>query len=328
MKRRKNSRDVSGILLLNKEYGMSSTQALIMARGIFSAAKAGHTGALDPLASGLLPICFGEASKFSSFFLEGQKKYITKGKLGVTTTSCDGEGEVVLTRPVNDAYDKIESVLESFRGTITQVPPIYSAIKVDGRPLYKYARAGIEIEIPKREVQILDLKLLDIDKDDETMTLEVTCSKGTYIRTLVSDIGEMLGCGAYVTYLHRVWVQGLPENQMVTLDELQKIKDNRENKDDFSELDKYLYKVDDAMSSLPLVNLSKAKALTYQYGVRQGPNFDDCDFDKSLIEQEDVDVQVRYQGKFFGVASFKKGMLISKRMMSNVKLDEFGNNID
>ena len=170
----------------------------------------------------------GEAAKFSSFFLEGNKRYLAQGTLGVVTTTGDREGEVVLERDIGDAVERLESVLEQFTGTITQVPPIYSAIKVDGKPLYKYARQGkeAEVEIPKRQVEIFELNL--IEKTANTFTVEVYCSKGTYIRTLIADIGEALGCGAYVTHLRRTFVEGLPAGQMTTLDELQKLSNDRE----------------------------------------------------------------------------------------------------
>ncbi|MDD7287176.1 MAG: tRNA pseudouridine(55) synthase TruB, partial [Succinivibrio sp.] len=181
--RRAPKRDIDGVFLLDKPSGISSALALTKVRGIYRANKGGHTGSLDPLASGLLPICLGQAAKFSSYFLEGSKKYLATGKLGVITDSGDADGNIIQENPVTNEIEGIDDAISRFIGTITQVPPMYSAIKVDGRPLYKYARAGKTVEVPKREVQIFYIKL--IDKTTDTFTIEVYCSKGTYIRTLV-----------------------------------------------------------------------------------------------------------------------------------------------
>lgn len=316
MRQKKNRRDVSGILLLNKKEGMSSSQALVITRAIMAAQKAGHTGALDPEACGLLPICFGEAAKFSCFFLDGNKKYVATGRLGICTTTCDREGEVVETREIGDAFDKLEATLKSFIGEIEQVPPIYSAIKVDGKPLYKYARQGVEVEVPRRNVTIFDIKLLDTT--DDSFTIEVTCSKGTYIRTLVSDIGRALGCGAYVSYLNRTAVEGLPEGPYYDIDTLQKIKDSRVNDNNFDDLDKLLLPLELAVKSLPIVSLPYAMAEPLTHGVRQGPDFSQCDFDKDLIKKDDDNVQIQCEGRFLGVGYFKKGILVPRRMMSNL----------
>lgn len=195
-------RHLSGVFLLNKPLGLSSNSALQKVRRLFNAQKAGHTGALDPLATGLLPICLGEATKFSHYLLDSTKRYQTTVKLGQTTTTGDVEGDVVLQRevPVLTA-ELIEQVLQRFRGEIQQVPPMYSALKRDGRPLYELARQGIEIEREARPVTIYELNLIDFTPD--SLVLEVTCSKGTYIRVLGEDIGEALGCGGHLTHLHR-----------------------------------------------------------------------------------------------------------------------------
>ena len=195
-------RALNGVFLLNKPLGLSSNAALQKVRRLFNAQKAGHTGALDPLATGLLPICLGEATKFSHYLLDSTKRYQTTVKLGQTTTTGDVEGDVVLQRevPVLTA-ELIEQVLQRFRGEIQQVPPMYSALKRDGRPLYELARQGIEIEREARPVTIYELNLIDFTPD--SLVLEVTCSKGTYIRVLGEDIGEALGCGGHLTHLHR-----------------------------------------------------------------------------------------------------------------------------
>ena len=196
-------RHLSGVFLLNKPLGLSSNCALQKVRRLFNAQKAGHTGALDPLATGLLPICLGEATKFSHYLLDSTKRYQTTVKLGQTTATGDVEGEILQQRDVPALTEaNIEQVLEQFRGDIKQVPPMYSALKREGRPLYELARQGIEIEREARPVTIYELKLLSFTED--SLTLDVTCSKGTYIRVLGEDIGEALGCGGHLTKLHRV----------------------------------------------------------------------------------------------------------------------------
>ena len=308
-------RNISGILLLDKPEGISSSGALVKTRGIYRALKGGHTGSLDPLASGLLPVCLGEAAKFSSYFLEGKKKYIATGLLGKTTTTCDREGEIVAERPIGDAFSRLHETLLQFTGKITQVPPIYSAVKVDGKPLYKYARQGKDVEIPKREIEIYSIKL--IETTDDSFTVEVYCSKGTYIRTLISDIGEALGCGAYVTMLRRTYVEGLPENSMISLEKLQELADSRENPTDFTELDKLLYPLDLAVNNLPLLSLPYNMAKPLTHGVRQGPNLKNA----VLPEQTDGPMQVRCEGIFIGVCELKDSILIPLRMMAPECLD-------
>lgn len=195
-------RALNGVFLLNKPLGLSSNSALQKVRRLFNAQKAGHTGALDPLATGLLPICLGEATKFSHYLLDSTKRYQTTVKLGQTTATGDVEGEILQQRDVPVLTEaNIEQVLEQFRGDIKQVPPMYSALKREGRPLYELARQGIEIEREARPVTIYELKLLSFTED--SLTLDVTCSKGTYIRVLGEDIGEALGCGGHLTKLHR-----------------------------------------------------------------------------------------------------------------------------
>ncbi|PPB88026.1 tRNA pseudouridine(55) synthase TruB [Acinetobacter soli] len=200
--RKPSKRPISGVFLLNKPLGLSSNGVLQKVRWLFRAQKAGHTGALDPLATGLLPICLGEATKFSHYLLDSTKRYQTVVKLGQTTTTGDVEGDIVQTRPVPVlTRDLIETVLAQFRGEIQQIPPMYSALKRDGRPLYELARKGVEIEREARPITIYDLSLIDFNAD--SLTLDVTCSKGTYIRVLGEDIGEALGCGGHLKALHR-----------------------------------------------------------------------------------------------------------------------------
>lgn len=217
-------RPLSGVFLLNKPEGISSNGALQKVRWLYRAAKGGHTGALDPLATGLLPICLGEATKFSHYLLDADKTYHTVVRLGRTTTTGDREGETVTEHaiPPLDA-ERIDAVLATLRGPIMQVPPMYSALKKDGRPLYELARQGIEIERPARPVTIHRLILLAFD--DQTLTLEVTCSKGTYIRTLAEDIGAGLGCGGYVETLHRTQTGPFVLDESMTIDYLETLDD-------------------------------------------------------------------------------------------------------
>ncbi|OJU84103.1 MAG: tRNA pseudouridine(55) synthase TruB, partial [Acinetobacter sp. 39-4] len=213
-------RHLSGVFLLNKPLGLSSNSALQKVRRLFNAQKAGHTGALDPLATGLLPICLGEATKFSHYLLDSTKRYQTTVKLGQTTATGDVEGEILQQRDVPALTEaNIEQVLEQFRGDIKQVPPMYSALKREGRPLYELERQGIEIEREARPVTIYELKLLSFTED--SLTLDVTCSKGTYIRVLGEDIGEALGCGGHLTKLHRTQTGHFEINPSYTIEYLE-----------------------------------------------------------------------------------------------------------
>jgi tRNA pseudouridine55 synthase len=219
MARIKKGRDISGIIVLNKPLGLSSNQVLQKIKWLLGAKKAGHTGALDPMASGVLPLCFGDATKFSQILLESTKGYITTAKLGEIRTTGDQDGEVVSTKPVPE-FDEhsIEMILQNFRGLITQVPPMYSALKHEGRPLYELARKGIELDLKalkQRQVSIHSLTLLAVRPDVGEIDLEVVCSKGTYIRSLVEDIGNEVGCGAYVSMLHRNQAGPFTEAQFV-----------------------------------------------------------------------------------------------------------------
>jgi len=209
---------VDGVLLLDKPVGFSSNDALIKAKRILNAKKAGHTGTLDPFATGLLPLCFGEATKFSQDLLEADKTYETTVHLGVTTDTGDTEGVVIDTRPVAVTLAQIEAVLAQFRGPIAQVPPMHSALKRDGKPLYEYARAGITLERAARHVVIHELKLVSYEAP--MLKLVVTCSKGTYIRVLGQDIGAALGTGAHLQALRRTQVGGLTTDGMLTLETL------------------------------------------------------------------------------------------------------------
>ncbi len=217
----RNTRDVSGILLFDKPRGMSSNRALQDVRNSLQARKAGHTGSLDPLASGLLPLCFGEATKLSRFLLEADKTYQTVFRLGQETATYDAEGEVLASFPVTAGRHEIEQALVSFIGEIEQVPPAYSAIKQGGQPLYKLARAGIAVKPSPRRVTVREIRLLNLQ--GERLDLEVTCSKGTYIRSLAHDLGQVLGCGAHVAELRRLALGEFRVEGAIGLDELREL---------------------------------------------------------------------------------------------------------
>ncbi len=249
MARRKKGRDISGILLLDKPLGFSSNGALQRVKRLFNANKAGHTGALDPLASGMLPICLGEATKFSGYLLDADKCYTATCKLGVTTTTGDAEGEVVQQRPTA-VYDTqlMAQMVERFSGKIEQVPPMYSALKHKGQPLYKLARKGEEVERKARSITIYNLEILRYQGDE--LDIRVHSSKGTYIRTLAEDIGEFLGCGAHLTALHREWVAGYKELPMVSLELVEQLAEQGLN-----QLDANLLPMDTALKDFPQVEL-------------------------------------------------------------------------
>ncbi|MGX2970037.1 tRNA pseudouridine(55) synthase TruB [Ursidibacter sp. B-7004-1] len=267
---KKKGRDIHGVFLLDKPEGVSSNDIMQKVKRLFRANKAGHTGALDPLATGMLPICLGEATKFSQFLLDSDKRYRVTAKLGERTDTSDAEGQIVQSRPVNVNEAEILTALEQFRGDILQVPTMFSALKHQGKPLYEYARAGITVEREARPITIFELQFIDYQAP--FLTLEVHCSKGTYIRTLVDDLGEVLGCGAHVTVLRRLTVANYPNDQMLTIDELQKIAEMQplgELADTLSfPMDNYLLPMDSAVDCLPILNLSLEQTKAVGYGQR------------------------------------------------------------
>ncbi len=215
MARRRKGRAVHGIILLDKPSGISSNAALQQVKRLFNAQKAGHTGSLDPLATGLLPICLGEATKITSYLLDADKKYQGTARLGIRTNTADAEGDILQTRPVPVLSDStIEMALDSFRGEISQIPPMHSALKLNGKPLYELARQGIEVERKPRNVTIFELKKLGFNKDE--LELFVHCSKGTYIRTLVEDLGEILECGSSPLHFPITTLSTSPPNDCCT----------------------------------------------------------------------------------------------------------------
>ncbi|ETX10471.1 tRNA pseudouridine synthase B [Marinomonas ushuaiensis DSM 15871] len=253
-------RSVDGIVLLNKPIGLSSNQALQRVRRLYRAAKAGHTGALDPLATGMLPLCLGEATKFSQFLLDADKRYITCIQLGKRTTTGDREGDVLTDEAIPTLTDEeLESVLDRFRGEIEQIPPMYSALKHEGKPLYEYARQGIVIERKRRHVTISNLTL--VSRTEDTLTLDIQCTKGTYIRTIGEDIGEALGCGAHLHSLHRVSTAGYSPEGMLTLEEFERIAEQGE-----AELGTYLMTMDTAVEHLNRVELLSEETREMLFG--------------------------------------------------------------
>jgi len=248
-RRRTKGRNVEGILLLDKPVGLTSNEALQKVKWLYRARKAGHTGSLDPLADGLLPLCFGAATKISAFLLDADKHYRVRARLGVRTTTADAEGEVIEERPVPALDERaIETALERFRGEIEQLPPMYSALKHQGERLYNLARKGIEVERTPRKVVIHQLRLLSLASPD--LDLDVHCSKGTYVRTLAEDIGEVLGCGAHVTALRRTGVGPYQDTAAVTLAELEQRAEQG-----VAVVDGLLLPVDSALAHWPEVKL-------------------------------------------------------------------------
>ncbi len=301
---RKKGRDVHGVFLLDKPQGVSSNDIMQKVKRLFQANKAGHTGALDPLATGMLPICLGEATKFSQFLLDADKRYLVTAKLGERTDTSDADGQIVQTRDVSVTEQEILSALDSFRGEIMQVPTMFSALKHQGKPLYEYARAGITIEREARPITIFELKFVEYQVP--YLTLEVHCSKGTYIRTLVDDLGESLGCGAHVVMLRRLSVANYPMDKMITIDDLQNLSENRP----LDQLDNYLLPIDTAVSSLVPVKLNTEQSKAVGFGQRV-----------KIANETQIYGQVRLfsdNGIFLGVAEIREDNVIRPSRMINV----------
>ncbi len=265
MGRRKNKgRNVSGVLLLDKPQGCSSNHILQKVKHLFGAAKAGHTGSLDPLATGMLPVCLGEATKISAFLLDSDKRYHLQCQLGVSTTTGDAEGEVLETQDVSSITEQdVKTVLPEFIGEIEQIPPMYSALKHNGERLYKLARQGIEVERKARSVTIYDIEFISLRTDDQQrliLELEVACSKGTYVRTLAEDIAKKLHCGAHITALRRLSV-GPYHGEMLTIEQLTELAAQGEEK-----LDSCLQPIDSGVADWPDVHLGTDAAFYVQQG--------------------------------------------------------------
>lgn len=252
---------INGILLLDKPADMTSNGALQRVKRLFNAKKAGHTGSLDPIATGMLPICFGEATKFSQFLLDSDKSYLVTAKLGITTTTGDREGEVTATKPVENVTEAtLTAAMQSFLGEIAQIPPMYSAIKIQGKKLYELARRGIEVERKERIITIHAIELISLDNDE--FVFSVTCSKGTYVRTLVEDIGKVLGCGGHVHELRRSAVNPYQDATMYSLPTLIAIAERF----GATGLQESLLPVQTAVQRYPAVLLSNSAAFYIRMG--------------------------------------------------------------
>lgn len=301
---KKKGRDVHGVFLLDKSQGVSSNDIMQKVKRLFNANKAGHTGALDPLATGMLPICLGEATKFSQFLLDSDKRYRVIAKLGERTDTSDADGQVVQTRDVNVDESHILTALDAFRGDILQVPTMFSALKHNGKPLYEYARAGITVEREARPITIFEL--LFVEYQAPYLTLEVHCSKGTYIRTLVDDLGEALGCGAHVTMLRRLAVADYPVEQMMTLEDLQNLAENQP----LEALDKLLLPMDSAVSRLAKLNLTEVQTKAVGFGQRV--KFENSENRYGQVRLFSHDLQ------FLGVAEIREDNVIRPSRMVNL----------
>ena len=263
---RRRGRDVHGVLLLDKQQGASSNDVLQKVKRLYNANRAGHTGALDPLATGMLPICLGEATKFSQYLLDSDKRYRVIARLGQRTDTSDADGQVVEERPVTFTAAELASALESFRGNTQQIPSMYSALKYQGKKLYEYARQGIEVPREARPITVYEL--LFIRHEGDELELEIHCSKGTYIRTIIDDLGEKLGCGAHVIYLRRLAVSRYPIERMVTLEQLQELVQQAEQQEIPAAelLDPLLMPMDSPASDFPVVNIPTVVAAYFKNG--------------------------------------------------------------
>ncbi len=276
-------------------------------RRLYQAEKAGHTGALDPLATGMLPLCLGEATKFSQFLLDANKRYITTLTLGVRTTTGDAEGNVLTTLDVPEITDdNLELLLNRFRGSIEQVPPMYSALKHEGKPLYEYARQGIVIERKKRSVNISNLTVLK--RTHNTITLDISCSKGTYIRTIGEDIGEVLGCGAHLQALHRVSTASYDAENMIVLDDFEKIAEQG-----YPALDEYLLPMDTAVLHLNKVELTPLEVQSISYGrvLSRVTQWNSGDLVRLYSETD---------RRFFGLGQIREGEIKAHRLINTSNL--------
>ena len=299
MQKKSLKREINGVFLLNKPLGFSSNQVLKKIQWLFNAKKAGHTGTLDPMASGLLPICLGEATKFSHRLLEANKTYIATIQLGVTTTTGDQEGEVVDQKDVILKPNQLQETLQKFTGDITQIPPMYSALKFEGKPLYEYARQGIEIERKSRQITIYDIKPIKIE--ESTMTFVVTCSKGTYIRTLAEDIGQALGCGAHLKGLERTQTGNFQLSDTLTIEALEAMS--------MIFREKTLLPVDALLEELSSIELTS----TQTEAIKKGQ---DIDFEG---ENEKELRLYNASGQFLGVGQINlQGRLFPKRLIANI----------
>jgi tRNA pseudouridine55 synthase len=301
-------RALHGVLLLDKPVGLSSNDALQKVKRLFRGEKAGHTGTLDPLASGLLPICFGAATKFSQVSLDADKAYTAVLRLGQRTVGGDREGEVIEERPVSVTTAQVDEACAQFVGVVEQVPPMHSALKKDGKALYEYARAGIEVEREPRRVTIHRIDILNRDEAALELTIAVHCSKGTYIRTLAEDIGERLGCGAHLASLRRTASGALTLAGAITLDALAELDEQGR--------DALLHPPDRLLSDWPLLRLASAEAARFLTGLRRRVDEPDC---------ETVRVYGPEPAAFLGSAHITAGELIADRLLSPLEVQALTN---
>lgn len=305
---RKNARPVNGILLLDKPLEVSSNGILQRVRWLYQAQKAGHTGALDPMASGLLPICFGEATKFSQFLLDTDKTYLVTAVFGVRTTTSDAEGEVISEKPVTHSQTELEQAMQAFRGDILQVPTMFSALKYQGQPLYRYARQGIEVPREARPISIFRFELLAVNGHNADFI--VHCSKGTYIRTLIDDLGEALGCGAHVAALHRTQVGPFTAAQMISPAQLEALFGACHETADFNSMDSLLLPLDAGIVAMPQIALTLAEQHRLQHG------------QSCQVLHDDISAIKLYgpQQQFFGIGQIQQGILSSRRLLNTAAL--------
>jgi len=298
-RRNPKGREINGIVLLDKDTGLSSNAALQKVKRLFFAKKAGHTGSLDPLASGILPICLGQATKVAQFLLDDDKRYYVRGKLGEITDTGDCEGVIIKTQAFEQlSKDKVIAAAMSFKGDILQVPPMYSALKKDGQPLYKLARQGIEIERPARPVTIHNIDFISYEQG--VITLSVSCSKGTYIRSLIQDIGDKLGCGAHVIELRRTGFAHIDISETISFSELERLVS-----DDYQQLDAHIFPSENMLPAIKSVMLNAKQTDDIRYG--RATLYDQQGQHKvKLFDQKQV---------FLGIGELSKdGMIQPKRL--------------
>ena len=299
MQKKSLKREIDGVFLLDKPLGFSSNQALKKIQWLFNAKKAGHTGTLDPMATGLLPICLGEATKFSHRLLDAHKSYIATIQLGITTSTGDQEGEVISEKEVVLNEAQLKDTLKKFIGDTTQIPPMYSALKFEGKPLYEYAREGIEIERKSRQIKIFDIKLINIEKS--IITIEVLCSKGTYIRTLAEDIGQTMGCGAQLKGLERTQTGNFQLSEALSIEALEAMP--------MASREKALMPIDVLLEELSSIKLNMAEL----DAIKKGQSID-------FNSKNDKEVRLYSpSGQFVGVGQPDlKGRLFPKRLIAKI----------
>jgi tRNA pseudouridine55 synthase len=299
MQKKSLKREIDGVFLLDKPLGFSSNQALKKIQWLFNAKKAGHTGTLDPMATGLLPICLGEATKFSHRLLDAHKSYIATIQLGITTSTGDQEGEVISEKKVVVNEAQLKDTLKKFMGDMTQIPPMYSALKFEGKPLYEYAREGIEIERKSRQIKIFDIKLINIEKS--IITIEVLCSKGTYIRTLAEDIGQTMGCGAHLKGLERTQTGNFQLSEALSIEALEAMP--------MASREKALMPIDVLLEELSSIKLNMAEL----DAIKKGQSID-------FNSKNDKEVRLYSpSGQFVGVGQPDlKGRLFPKRLIAKI----------